>query len=108
MPWHFGWEGHATGGIANALSAIVGDPNTAIHEGKAFTCNLQIPAVANVSRGPAPKSEALREPLKGEGLALQLFYCGSLERFSSALCGNHDPGFPASIFQRDDFLGAFL
>ncbi len=41
MPWHFGWEGYATGGIANALSAIVGDPNTTIHEGKAFTCNLR-------------------------------------------------------------------
>ncbi len=41
MPWHFGWEGYATGGIANTLSAIVGDPNTTIHEGKAFTCNLR-------------------------------------------------------------------
>ncbi len=41
MPWHFGWEGYATGSIANTLSAIVGDPNTTIHEGKAFTCNLR-------------------------------------------------------------------
>ena len=41
MPWHFGWQGYATGDIANALSAIVGDPNTTIHEGKAFTCNLR-------------------------------------------------------------------
>ncbi len=41
MPWHFGWQGYATGGIANTLSAIVGDPNTTIHEGKAFTCNLR-------------------------------------------------------------------
>ncbi len=41
MPWHLGWEGYATGGIANTLSAIVGDPNTTIHEGKAFTCNLR-------------------------------------------------------------------
>jgi formate dehydrogenase major subunit len=41
MPWHFGWEGYATGDIANTLSAIVGDPNTTIHEGKAFTCNLR-------------------------------------------------------------------
>jgi formate dehydrogenase major subunit len=41
MPWHFGWEGYATGDIANELSAIVGDPNTTIHEGKAFTCNLR-------------------------------------------------------------------
>ncbi len=41
MPWHFGWQGYATGAIANTLSPIVGDPNTTIHEGKAFTCNLR-------------------------------------------------------------------
>ncbi len=41
MPWHFGWQGYATGDIANTLSPIVGDPNTTIHEGKAFTCNLR-------------------------------------------------------------------
>lgn len=27
MPWHFGYSGLARGGIANTLSAIVGDPN---------------------------------------------------------------------------------
>lgn len=41
MPFHFGWEGYATGDIANVLSSVVGDPNTSIHEGKAFTCNLR-------------------------------------------------------------------
>ena len=41
MPWHFGWQGYSTGAIANTLSSIVGDPNTTIHEGKAFTCNLR-------------------------------------------------------------------
>jgi formate dehydrogenase major subunit len=41
MPWHFGWQGYAKGDIANVLSTIVGDPNTTIHEGKAFTCNLR-------------------------------------------------------------------
>jgi formate dehydrogenase major subunit len=41
MPFHFGWQGYATGAIANTLTAIVGDPNTTIHEGKAFTCNLR-------------------------------------------------------------------
>ena len=41
MPWHFGWEGYANGDIVNTLSSIVGDPNTTIHEGKAFTCNLR-------------------------------------------------------------------
>ncbi len=41
MPWHIGWQDYATGDIANVLSAIVGDPNTTIHEGKAFTCALR-------------------------------------------------------------------
>lgn len=41
MPWHFGWKGYATGDIANVLTAIVGDPNTSMHENKALTCNLR-------------------------------------------------------------------
>lgn len=41
MPWHFGWQGYATGDVANTLTPVVGDPNTTIHEGKAFTCNLR-------------------------------------------------------------------
>ena len=41
LPWHFGWQGYATGDIANTLTAIVGEPNTSIHENKAFTCDLQ-------------------------------------------------------------------
>lgn len=41
MPWHFGWQGYAKGAIANALTPVVGDPNTTIHEGKAFTCNVE-------------------------------------------------------------------
>jgi formate dehydrogenase major subunit len=41
MPWHFGWVGYATGDIANALTAVVGDPNTSMHENKALTCALR-------------------------------------------------------------------
>jgi formate dehydrogenase major subunit len=41
MPWHFGWQGYATGDVANVLTSIVGDPNTSIHEGKALTCGLR-------------------------------------------------------------------
>lgn len=41
MPFHFGWHGYSTGDIANVLTSVVGDPNTSIHEGKAFTCNLR-------------------------------------------------------------------
>jgi formate dehydrogenase major subunit len=42
MPWHFGYKGHAQGGIANDLTSIVGDPTTTIHEGKVFTCNVRL------------------------------------------------------------------
>lgn len=41
MPWHYGYKGIARGDIANSLSAIVEDPNSRIHEGKVFTCNLR-------------------------------------------------------------------
>ena len=41
MVWHFGWSGYATGDIANALTAVVGEPNTSIHENKSLTCNLR-------------------------------------------------------------------
>jgi formate dehydrogenase major subunit len=41
IPWHFGYEGIAKGGIANDLSALIEDPNSLIHEGKAFTCALR-------------------------------------------------------------------
>jgi formate dehydrogenase major subunit len=41
MPFHWGWEGLSTGDAANEMSALVGDPNVTIHEGKAFVCNVQ-------------------------------------------------------------------
>jgi formate dehydrogenase major subunit len=41
LPWHFGWAGFATGDIANVLTAVVGDPNTGMHENKALTCALR-------------------------------------------------------------------
>jgi formate dehydrogenase major subunit len=41
LVWHFGWQGYATGDIANILTAVVGDPNTTMHEGKAFTGNIR-------------------------------------------------------------------
>ena len=51
MPFHFGWKGYATGDIANVLSSVVGDPNTSIHEGKAFTCNLRKGRLARPENG---------------------------------------------------------
>jgi formate dehydrogenase major subunit len=41
MPWHWGYEGVVTGDIVNELTALVGDPNVTIHEGKAFVCNIE-------------------------------------------------------------------
>ena len=41
MPWHWGWEGLAKGDVVNEMSALVGDPNVTIHEGKAFVCNVE-------------------------------------------------------------------
>jgi len=41
MPFHWGWEGLVTGDATNEMSALVGDPNVSIHEGKAFVCNVQ-------------------------------------------------------------------
>src|SRR4029077_4086313 len=41
MPWHWGWEGVVTGDVVNQLTALVGDPNVSIHEGKAFVCNVE-------------------------------------------------------------------
>ncbi|HXV86419.1 MAG TPA: molybdopterin dinucleotide binding domain-containing protein, partial [Gemmatimonadales bacterium] len=41
MPWHWGWQGVVTGDVVNELTALVGDPNVSIHEGKAFVCNLE-------------------------------------------------------------------
>jgi formate dehydrogenase major subunit len=41
MPWHWGYEGLVTGDVVNELSALVGDPNVTIHEGKAFVCRVE-------------------------------------------------------------------
>ena len=41
MPWCWGYQGLVTGDVTNDLSAMVGDPNVSIHEGKCFTCNVE-------------------------------------------------------------------
>ena len=40
LPWHFGYQGLATGDSANSLTPRVGDPNTTIPEFKAFLVNI--------------------------------------------------------------------
>src|SRR5438094_6920524 len=50
MPWHWGWQGVVTGDVVNELTALVGDPNVSIHEGKAFVCNVErLPAGLRLS-----------------------------------------------------------
>ena len=41
VPWHWGYEGLVVGDVVNDLTALVGDPNVSIHEGKAFVCNIE-------------------------------------------------------------------
>jgi formate dehydrogenase major subunit len=40
LPWHWGYKGLTTGDVVNDLSALVGDPNVTIHEGKVFVCQV--------------------------------------------------------------------
>jgi formate dehydrogenase major subunit len=41
IPWHWGYQGLASGDVTNDISALVADPNVSIHEGKVFSCNLR-------------------------------------------------------------------
>ena len=41
MPWHWGYQGIATGDVVNNVTSFVADPNVSIHEGKAFTCRIE-------------------------------------------------------------------
>jgi formate dehydrogenase major subunit len=41
LPWHWGFGGPDPGGAANDLIMLSGDPNTSIHESKAFVCNVR-------------------------------------------------------------------
>ena len=41
MPWHFGWQGIATGDITNDITPHIGDGNSTIPEYKAFLVDVQ-------------------------------------------------------------------
>ncbi len=41
MPWHYGWQGLATGDVANDITPHVGDANTMIPEYKAFLVDVK-------------------------------------------------------------------
>ena len=69
MPLHWGYEGVVTGDVVNELSALVGDPNVTIHEGKAFVCNVRRrePGVACPSRwasSPTRRSASAARPAR--------------------------------------------
>ncbi|MDP9385221.1 MAG: molybdopterin-dependent oxidoreductase [Actinomycetota bacterium] len=52
MPWHWGYAGHgSTGDTANDLLSLSGDPNTTMHESKAFVCDVR---AGRSSRGTRP------------------------------------------------------
>ena len=58
MPWHYGWSGYATGDIANALTAVVGEPNTSIHENKSLVCNVRKGRLGGRDARAAPADHA--------------------------------------------------
>ena len=41
LPWHWGYQGVVTGAVVNDLSALIGDPNVSMHEGKSFVCRVE-------------------------------------------------------------------
>ena len=41
IPWHWGWQGIATGDVVNDLTPHVGDGNTMIPEYKAFLVDVK-------------------------------------------------------------------
>jgi formate dehydrogenase major subunit len=60
LPIHFGWAGEVAGSAANELIPIVLDPNVAMHEGKAFTCQVRKGRLAE--RSDAPSVPVARRP----------------------------------------------
>ncbi|HEU0114447.1 MAG TPA: molybdopterin dinucleotide binding domain-containing protein, partial [Thermomicrobiales bacterium] len=62
VPIHYGWAGEVAGSAANDLTSIVLDPNVAMHEGKAFTCQVRKGRLRHKSDTPsvpvAPRPQA--------------------------------------------------
>jgi formate dehydrogenase major subunit len=67
LPIHYGYAGEVAGSAANELLPIVSDPNVSMHEGKAFTCQVQKGRLARPSDVPsAPvKARPRPEPMAG-------------------------------------------
>jgi formate dehydrogenase major subunit len=41
VPWHWGWQGLATGDVVNDITPHIGDANTMIPEYKAFLVEIR-------------------------------------------------------------------
>ncbi len=41
IPWHWGYQGLASGDVTNDITSLVADPNVSIHEGKVFSGDLR-------------------------------------------------------------------
>ena len=56
LPWHWGYQGVVTGSVVNDLSAMVGEPNVSIHEGKSFVLQPGEGVMAQTAPGSASPS----------------------------------------------------
>src|SRR2546423_1170137 len=63
LPIHYGYAGEVAGSAANELLPIVSDPNVSMHEGKAFTCQVQKGRLAQPS--DVPSAQVHRRPPPG-------------------------------------------
>jgi formate dehydrogenase major subunit len=75
MPIHWGYSGEVVGAMVNDLTATVMEPNTGIHEGKSFVCQLRAgrcqgakppmplpPARVPTTDAPVPDTPAAAQP----------------------------------------------
>jgi formate dehydrogenase major subunit len=72
IPWHWGYQGLASGDVTNDISALVADPNVTIHEGKVFSGDLR------PGRRSAPASELYKQNVaqyKGPTMTLASLQC---------------------------------
>jgi formate dehydrogenase major subunit len=60
LPFHWSFAGEVVGGNANDLTAILAEANVSMHEGKVFTCRVEVGRHAG--RSPAPTKAAVPWP----------------------------------------------
>ena len=60
LPWHWGCGGPVTGDAANDLIVLSGDPNTSIHESKAFVVQRPRRPRHAAARASSPASTTRR------------------------------------------------